>query len=198
MEIQESWAGRGHGISVPLLHILPWVSLSSDCSWVISFHNNWQSGEQMGSLSSVSHSRKLIEPKDEGGRLNSQLVRRASDNLACNWPLKERALLQFWALSLQNLMLSLSKWCQNWVELWDTQFIGCQTQTCLLNSRENFPSPCHTHIGPGCSLLAYQRRRIVFRKVTYFAKISFALDKQRIFTPSKAISSSSQEPFYTE
>jgi len=32
MEIQESWAGRGHGISVPLLHILPWVSLSSDCS----------------------------------------------------------------------------------------------------------------------------------------------------------------------
>ena len=100
MEIQESGAGGGHGISVPLPHILPWVSLPSGCSELYPFiiTGNLVSKWDKLQISSVSHSRKLIEPKDEGGRNLCSIASWSEGQVttwACNWPLKERALLQF-------------------------------------------------------------------------------------------------------
>ena len=99
---------------------------------------NWQ---RSVSLSSVSCFSKVIEPKEEVIGIYSQLVRRTGDNMGlwlatkahthvcvcvcvCGAEEVGEAVLWGWALDLWSLTLSPSRWCQNSIELQDTQLVS--------------------------------------------------------------------------
>ena len=43
-----------------------------------------------------------------------------------------KVVLQVWALYVSDLLLTADRWCQNWIELLDTQLVSGESQKWLL------------------------------------------------------------------
>ena len=130
-----------HGSAVPLA---PWLAqcitgLFLNYTFFFFFLISWWSSKWNISQNSVSGSSKLIKPLRSF--LGSSETQWQPGFIM--WLLKGRgAVSKGWALNLQDVMLSVGRYCQNWGELYDPQLVLENCLTLVFSSHRSWCQNC--------------------------------------------------------